>query len=146
MPSAPSHRAIATKATIATLFAMAEADGECSILVDSEHACTVIRRKCYAHRSQLRRGNLSLAGLETSPYDAFTFPYTHIGEIGRWKFTITANETVEFELLVPEETGFDISRFEFLTDTDFPQLSLEQTEQLFETSADEWHDAAPREE
>ena len=138
MPSVPSHRAIATKATIEILFAMAQADGECTIHLDSHHAALLVRRKCYAYRSQVRKNSRALTGIETSPFDAYTFPMGEL-ESGKWWLTITSSETVEFELIVPADTAFDVSKFEFI-DTDVPQLSVEDHEAQFEQAVDEFMD------
>ena len=141
MPAVPQYKAVASKASIATLFAMAEIDGEARILVESEHACILLRRKCYAHRSQLRKSNISLTGLGISPYDSYTFPWRYLDHLGKWEFTITSNELIEFELLIPDDTAFDISRFEFITDSDIPQFNLDHHEAQFERAADEWQDS-----
>lgn len=138
MPAVPTYRAIATKASVATLFAMAEADGEASVYLETEHACMVLRRRCYAHRSQLRKHNMALTGMGVSAYDSYTFPWQYCENLGKWKFTVTANELIEFELIVPEDTLFDISRFEFIQDSDVPQVNLDRLERAFESSVHDW--------
>jgi len=139
----PNYRAIATKASIQSLFAIAEAEGEVSIWVDTEHACTVIRRKCYAYRAQLRKGNVSLTGMETSAFDSYTFPYAQDNISGRWKFTITANEEIEFELILPEDPVKPIPHFDWIDpehDVWTSPPNLENLENEFEKSADEFTD------
>lgn len=122
---------------------MAEAEGEVSIWVENEHACTVIRRKCYAYRSQLRKGNMGLTGMEVSAYDSYTFPYTQDHSNGRWKFTITANEEIEFELIVPEEPAKPIPHFDWLEDSDIPVGPLDEHEDLVQQAADAYMDEVP---
>lgn len=133
----PNHRAIATKASIQTLLALAEVDGHVRILVESRHACEVIRRKIYAHRAQLRKSNEALTGVATSSYDGFTFPFGELGDdSGKWWFEITDSETIEFELVLPDDhepvIGMD------WIDSDVPQVGLEHAEVEFQNSVDEY--------
>lgn len=141
MPRVSNFRAIATKASIASLFAMVEVDGEIEIHVASEHAAYTIRNRCYAYRSKLRKSNLATTGLEASTYDGVEFSYGpvpgHPEE--KWWFKLTYEAVVEFELIVPEHHIGDLPHFDTLAeDSDVPQLTGISHEEAFHHSADEF--------
>lgn len=108
MPSVPNIRAIATKESIATLWAMAEQQGEVTIRVASRHACYLIRNKLYKHRAYLRKQAQAHVGVEASHLDGFKITYREEDEAtGKWFLTISYDDVVEFELILPDD--FDLS-------------------------------------
>lgn len=104
MPRVSQFHAVATAASIASLYGMAEAQGEVQILVKDRHACLLIRNKCYAHRTKARKQNSSINGIAASHLDAFEFSYGEYPDDaqGRWFFRISYEQIVEFEILIPD--------------------------------------------
>lgn len=109
--------AIATKASIASLYAMAESRGFVQIRVKSEADCYNIRNRLYAHRAALRKTAHAVTGIAGSSLDSFKFSWEpeyaeETGETdfggprpttGNYIFTIDSEgATVEFDLLIPE--------------------------------------------
>lgn len=139
MPAVPLHRAIATKSSIGALFAMAEANGFVEIWLDSEHACKLIRNKCYAWRSRIRKQGLALTSVETSPYDSYTFTWTFDDPADKWRFRVDSDEQVEFILIVEESTQL-VGDFDWCPDSDIPQVSLDQAEGEFHAAVNNFID------
>lgn len=137
MPAVPNHRAIATKSSIGALFAMAEAEGFVEIWLASEHQCKLIRNKCYAWRSRIRKQGLALTSVETSPYDAYTFTWVFDPIAEKYKFRIDSDEQVEFELIVPDEATIPPG-FDWAVESDLPQISLDRAEAEFNQAADDF--------
>lgn len=107
-----ASRAIATKTSIAALWAYAESQGTVTIRLSSRAAAINIRNKIYAHRAALRRATAAHTGIEASHLDVFTFELVEEFVDGadgypiptsRWLFTITLDLVVEFELLLPDD-------------------------------------------
>lgn len=138
MPRVPLHRALATKASITALFAMAEAEGFVEVFVDSEAKAKLLRNKCYAWRSRIRKQGLALTSVETSPYDGYSFPIEYDPPTGKWRFRIDSDEEVEFELIVEE--GVEVPNgFDWCSESDVPQVSLEQAEEKFHGAVNEYY-------
>lgn len=151
MPAVPLHRAIATKSSIGALFAMAEAEGFVEIWLPTEHACKNVRNKCYAWRSRVRKQGLALTSVETSPYDSYTFTFAYDDPTCRWKFRIESDEQVEFELIIPDgcvEEDLQRYGFDWATESDLPQMSLDQAEGEFHAAVNNFIDpyAPPEDE
>lgn len=112
--------AVATRSSIASLWAMAETHNTVQILLPSYSACLNIRNKLYAHRAALRRQAAALVGIEASHLDAFKFTFSlleHDTEHpGKWLFTISYEVEVEFELILPDNiTEEELSEYSFDT-------------------------------
>lgn len=131
MPAVPRLRAIATKDSVANLFAMAETDGEVIIRVDSENACLRIRNQLYKHRTGLRKQSHNLLGIEASHLDGFKFsfwrevaptlenPYELV-PTGKWSLRIAYDVQIEFELLLPDDYDLDtLPHFDTINDDEF---------------------------
>ncbi len=143
MPAVPLYRAIATKSSIGALFAMAEAEGFAEIWLASDHACRLVRNKCYAWRSRIRKQGMALTSIETSPYDGYTFTWKFDDTVNKYRFRIDSNEQVEFELIVPEDCSEETLSslgFNWITDSDMPQISLDKAESLFHQAVNEFVD------
>lgn len=146
MPAVPLHRAIATKSSIGALFAMAEAEGFVEIWLNSEHQCKLIRNKCYAWRSRIRKQGMALTSVETSPYDGYTFTWAFEDTTARWRFRIDSDEQIEFEIIInanAEHPPVIPPGFDWVTDSDLPQLTLDQAEGMFHAAANEFSDEIP---
>lgn len=143
MPRVSNFRAVATKASIASLFAMVEVDGEVELHVASEHAAYTIRNRCYAYRSKLRKANLEVNGLALSSYDGVEFSYGPIPDHPeeKWWFRLTYEIVVEFDLIVPENHFGPIPHFDTLAeDSDVPQLTGQSAEEAFHHGMDDFMD------
>lgn len=107
MPRIPFSRAIATRDSVANLFAHAERHGEAIVLLPSEAACYRMRNALYGAVSKSRRHARELTGSGKGMYDDFAysfFPYEGLDEAysGWYQFLITHSKLVEFILLVPD--------------------------------------------
>ena len=103
MPPSPQS-AIATRDTVASLWAAASAQGEVTIRLPSQHACLVTRNKLQAHRAALRKQAQSHTGFAASAYDKFKVLYRqeidfNLYPTGYWLLQITPNDYLQFELL-----------------------------------------------
>ena len=112
MPRRPNVLAITTRDSIANLWLMAEKAEEVSILVPSREACHAIRNKLYAHRTRLRKAALSHTGVEASHLDHFTFTFHPEPGTTKWRFTITTQDLIEFELIIPDDWEGDLPFFD----------------------------------
>lgn len=137
MPAVPNHRAIATKSSIGALFAMAEAEGFVEIWLATEHQCKLIRNKCYAWRSRIRKQGLALTSVETSPYDSYTFTWVWDQTANKYRFRIDSDEQVEFELIVADDQTIPPG-FDWCSDSDLPQVSLDKAEENFHHAVNEY--------
>ena len=140
MPAVPLFRAVATKASIANLWALAEADGEVTIFTDSEYKILQIRNKLYAYRSRLRKNNLSLTGVETSTLDGFGFEYganrSATSPDQAYYLRITYGDEVEFTVLVAEDhVGGIPEGFDLIHESDVPQRpSIDPVDEFHQTA------------
>lgn len=118
MTRPPNIHAIATRDSIANLWLLAERDGEVTIRTSSERACINIRNRLYKHRESLRKQNAALQGVHASHLDNFKFTFKaetegeHRVMTGKWLLTITYDEIVEFELLLPENYQGELPSFD----------------------------------
>ena len=128
----PSNiHAVATKSSIAALWAMAETHGSVSILLPSHVACINIRNKLYAHRNALRKQAAAHVGIEASHLDSFKFQYAQLDgdHEFKWMFTISYDVEVEFELILPEGiTEDELSSYEFDTPLHYDDAVSDMTE------------------
>lgn len=122
MPRPKNIHAVATRASIASLWAMAETHNTVQILLPSYSACLNIRNKLYAHRAALRKQAAALVGIEASHLDSFKFSFqqleveTQEPQQPKWLFTISFEVEVEFELILPEGvTEAELSEYNFDT-------------------------------
>lgn len=135
MPLQPAVRAVATRDSIANLWAMAEATGSVTIRVASKRHCYLIRNKLYKHRATLRKNSHALQGIEASHLDGFKINYweetqweqivgdlqSHNVPTGQWLLTISYDEMVEFELLLEEDYDMTtVPHFDTLDDLTIP--------------------------
>lgn len=121
MPRIPQVHAVASKASITSLWTMAEAEGEVIIRVASRHHAYLIRNKLYAHRAQLRKAAGAVTGIEVSHLDGYKISYWEeelFGEggnsepSGKWILRIALDEQVEFELLLADDFAGEIPHFD----------------------------------
>lgn len=101
----PSRQSsIATRDTIASLWAAASSKGEVTIRLPSFHACIVTRNKLQSHRAALRRQAQAHTGFAATAYDKFKVLYRqeidfNLYPTGHWLLQITPNDYLQFELL-----------------------------------------------
>lgn len=123
MPKTRLVKAITTKASIESLWAVAEANGEATIYTATEHACVLIRNKLYNHRSKARKSNARHMGVEASSLDRFTITYSHDPDRVKdpWRLTITDQDIVEFTIEIDDDETPSIHFDTLDPDTDVPQ-------------------------
>ena len=95
-----NRNALATETTCASLFMLAEEWGEAVIQLPDEHQCIVLRNRLYKWRSRLRKNAGEVTGVQTTPYDGFTFSYTDEGS--HWRFLISYDIPMVLVIEIPD--------------------------------------------
>lgn len=99
-----NSEAIATRDTIANLWALAAAKGEARLRVPSRSAAFNVRNKLHAFRAELRRQAQAHTGFHASSYDKFKVLHReeldlNLAPTGYYLVSITTKDFIEFELL-----------------------------------------------
>lgn len=107
MPRSRLVKAVATKDSIANLWALTELQGEVTIHINGRREAYLIRNKLYAHRAQLRKMAATHTGVEASTLDGYKITYGPFEPAGddppKWWLTISHHDIVEFELVVDDD-------------------------------------------
>lgn len=135
MPRKSPLVAVATKSSIASLWSLAEINGEITIRLRSQREARNVRSRLYSYRANLRKSALSHTGIEASSLDSYVPRiYPELSETGQttdfWLLTIDTGEVITFEVLLPEDfPEEDIPHF------DLPMtITVDEIQSIIESS------------